>query len=89
MLSEYNLVQNDVLDNHLQSWKNNQSQNGYGNENELKNIQNLCEDLAQTILDFKQIFDEINCKSMSTKETIGVSIFLDKVFLLSDTAHLH
>jgi len=69
ILEDYNKVQNDVLDNHLQWWKIDQSKNGYGDESRLICIQNLCEDLAVNISLLKQIFVQISCDaSLESKE---------------------
>jgi len=71
ILEEYSQVQNDVINNHLAWWKVNQRKNGYGNENSLICIQNLCEDLAESILLLKEVFQQINWDiSLFLKEEI-------------------
>ena len=79
ILEDYDKVQNDVLNNHLQWWKIDQSKNGYGDESRLICIQNLCEDLADNILLLKEMFEqigwEISLDSIETRVIPEVIIF--------------
>ena len=84
ILEEYNQLQNDVLENHLQWWKIDQSKNGFGDENRLICIQKLCEDLAEIILLLKQTADQINWEtSLESMEKEKIAMLFRK--LVSDT----
>ena len=65
---EFKQVQDDVIDNHLQKWKDEQREKGDGDENSLMIIQTFCEDLVEMILLLKQKIEQINWESMDQQE---------------------
>jgi hypothetical protein len=82
----YAEIQNDVLVNHLENWKTEQRKNGYGNRTELTSIQKICEDLADSIISLKQIFEQISEKSLkddqSTKIDTTFQDLVEKTFIV-------
>ncbi len=84
MFVEYEQVQDDVLDNHLQKWKKEQRENGYGDESGLTSIQTLCEDLAENILLLKRKLEQFNLDSTNQQEfQLQILAFLQ--YLVSST----
>ena len=65
---EFKQVQDDVIDNHLKKWKDEQREKGDGDENSLMIIQTFCEDLVEMILLLKQKIEQINWESMDQQE---------------------
>ena len=65
---EFKQVQDDVIDNHLKKWKDEQREKSEGDENSLMIIQTFCEDLVEMILLLKQKIEQINWESMDQQE---------------------